>query len=148
MRNIFYLFIFSKLFSFDSSISDTFSCKVAVRPVCLIFKNVKGVRSITISAKKVGIEHELVFHFMLPNSISKRYRFRYQECEVLTPTFDEDDPENPISYVQAKPGVFYQMLQLLNNAPEVQITATHNLFSIRSYNKKVLEYKVGKVGSR
>ena len=76
-------------------------------------------------------EHELVFEIVLMNDITRVYRFRYVDCEVLSAVFDEDQ----CSYVRAKPRLFSQLLTHIYQSPEVCIEAGSDFFSVRSYHK-------------
>lgn len=76
-------------------------------------------------------EHELVFEIVLMNDITRTYRFRYVDCEVLSAVFDEQN----CSYVRAKPKLFSQLLTHIYQSPEVCFEAGADFFSVRSFHK-------------
>lgn len=78
-------------------------------------------------------EHELVFEIVLMNDITRTYRFRYLDCEVMSAVFDEEN----CSYVRAKPKLFSQLLNHIYQSPEVCMEAGNGVFSVRSFHKAV-----------
>lgn len=76
-------------------------------------------------------EHELVFEIVLTNDIIRTYRFRYQDCEVMSAVFDEDS----CSYARAKPKLFVQLLNHIYQSPEICIEAGASSFSVRSFHR-------------
>lgn len=80
-----------------------------------------------------GSEHELVFEIVLMNDITRTYRFRYVDCEVMSAVFDEEH----CSYVRAKPKLFSQLLNHIYQSPEVCMEAGAGVFSVRSFHKAV-----------
>lgn len=78
-------------------------------------------------------EHELVFEIVLMNDVTRTYRFRYVDCEVMSAVFDEEQ----CSYVRAKPKLFSQLLNHIYQSPEVCMEAGAGVFSVRSFHKAV-----------
>jgi hypothetical protein len=76
-------------------------------------------------------EHELVFEIVLTNDITRTYRFRYQDCEVMSAVFDED----ACSFLRAKPKLFVQLLTHIYQSPEISMEAGADFFSVRSFHK-------------
>jgi hypothetical protein len=76
-------------------------------------------------------EHELVYEIVLNNDIVRTYRFRYQDCEVMSAVFDEDS----CSYVRAKPKLFVQLFTHIYQSPEICIEAGMGTFSVRSFHR-------------
>lgn len=76
-------------------------------------------------------EHELVFEIILMNDITRTYRFRYQDCEVMSAVFDEDN----CSYIRAKPSLFIQLFNHIYQSPEISMEIEKNKFSVRSFHK-------------
>jgi hypothetical protein len=76
-------------------------------------------------------EHELVFEIVLTNDITRTYRFRYQDCEVMSAVFDED----ACSFLRAKPKLFVQLLNHIYQSPEICMEAGADFFSVRSFHK-------------
>ncbi|KAJ1396761.1 Rad9/Ddc1, partial [Ochromonadaceae sp. CCMP2298] len=69
------------------------------QPACAIFRSLKGVRLLRLRAARVGAEHELSFELLMINGVSRTYRLRYVDCEVLSAVFHEQD----CSYIKASP---------------------------------------------
>eukprot|EP00600_Ochromonadales_sp_CCMP1393_P008173 CAMPEP_0174959908 /NCGR_PEP_ID=MMETSP0004_2-20121128/3426_1 /TAXON_ID=420556 /ORGANISM="Ochromonas sp., Strain CCMP1393" /LENGTH=151 /DNA_ID=CAMNT_0016208255 /DNA_START=196 /DNA_END=649 /DNA_ORIENTATION=- len=109
----------------------TFSCKVGVKSLCAIFRSLKGIRLVKMSAQLVsGVDHELVFELLLMNGVTARTDCdRYNDCEVMSAVFDE----NECSYIRANPKLFSSLLQHIHQSPEVCVEAAADYFSIRSY---------------
>jgi hypothetical protein len=72
------------------------------QPACAIFRSLKGVRLLRLRAAQVGGgEHELSFELIMTNGVTRTYRLRYVDCEVLSAVFHETD----CSYIKANPKV-------------------------------------------
>lgn len=103
-----------------------------LQPICVIFRSLKGMRQLKMRAGMVDeSEHELVFEIVLMNDITRTYRFRYVDCEVLSAVFDEAN----CSYLRAKPKLFSQLLTHIYQSPEVCFEAGSDYFSVRSFHK-------------
>jgi hypothetical protein len=101
------------------------------QPICAIFRNIKNVRSIRLTASHTGSEHELAFEMHLSNGITRTHRFRYMDCEIMNALFEEED----CSCLRAKPKVFAQILDHLHQSPEVAVETSATSFSVRSFHK-------------
>jgi hypothetical protein len=98
----------------------------------MIFRSLKGIRQLKIHAGVVDeADHELVFEFELANKITRTYRFRYLDCEVMSAVFHEEN----CSVVRAKPKLFAQLLAHIHQSPEVLIDAGADSFTVRSFHK-------------
>ena len=115
------------------------------QPVCVIFRSgLKHVRNIRIFAAAVPtslndpstiLDHELVFEMQLQNDITRTYRFRYADCEIISAVFDEEEPG--CSFLRARPKVFAQLLNHIHHSPEVCISASADGFAVNSYHQQL-----------
>lgn len=98
----------------------------------MIFRTLKGMKLLRIRAGMAdSAEHELVFEIVLTNDITRTYRFRYQDCEIMNAIFDEEH----CSYLRAKPKLFVQLLSHLYQSPEICMDATAGTFLVRSHHR-------------
>lgn len=83
------------------------------------------------AARVDASEHELVFEIVLVNDITRTYRFRYQDCEVMSAVFDEDS----CNYIRAKPKLFVQLLTHIYQSPEICLEIGADSFNVRSFHR-------------
>ena len=98
----------------------------------MIFRSLKSIKLLRISACTFdNVDHELIFELVQQNEITRKYRFRYYDCEVMSAVFDE----RSCSSVQAKPKLFAQLLGHIHQSPEVSLLAGPEFFNVRSFHK-------------
>ena len=112
----------------------SFSCKLSVKPICAILKNLRNVLYLIIRAETIGSEHDLVFEARYGNGLKRTHRFSYQDCDIISALFDEDTS----SYLQSEPKVFTQLLDHIYQSPEIIVDASSNTFRVRSFHSEQL----------
>lgn len=109
---------------------DTFSCKLNVKPVCAILKNIKNINGMSIRSVVTGSEHELIFEVRVTNGMIRTHKFSYQDSDMINALFDEDSA----SFLQSEPKVFIQLFEHMYQSPEVIIGASEHNFTVRSFH--------------
>lgn len=108
-----------------------FLCKLPIKPIAAIFKNLKRVIQLTISLQDASHEQpEITFEFLLDNGIRKIHQFFYQDDVSLRVTFDE----NEISQLTAEPKIFSRLLEHIQHSHEVSIEINDNGFRLKSFH--------------
>lgn len=125
----------------DSS-SSSFTCKVPIRPITQLFKNLKQIRHLTLFANQRNSEHFLTFEWSFFNGISKINAFHFMDSEVLNAIFDE----NSCSFVKMKPKLMIQLFEHLSLASKLQgevlLIASASNFSVKSYHSPELQLEL------
>ena len=112
------------------------------QPICVLFRNIKAMKSLKVFAQKVEADHELVFEALLYNDIVRTYRFRYWDCEVMSAVFRGGEH---CSCLTAKPTVFSQLMIHLQQAPEISVEAGEGTFVCRSFHKPNAMMSAGRI---
>jgi len=116
---------------------DCISFKLAVKPLCLTLKHLKGIDSLNITILTKGIEHLFNMNLTLTNSIKRKHRFHFTDVPSYNVLFDDTEA----SYVKASPKIFLRILEHIPSSPEIYIHADANNFKVQSRNTIGLETK-------
>jgi hypothetical protein len=108
--------------------TSSFSCKLPTKLVCLFFRNLKKIQSLIIYQRIENIESQLVFKFISSDGVERTHILTYQDCDILNAVFNEEQ----CNVLQSQPKVFTELIDHLNQAPEIMIEANANNFFIKS----------------
>jgi hypothetical protein len=111
--------------------TEEFSCKIPIKPVHTIFRNLKSMRKLTITSSIESGEHGLTFQFLYINGIKRSHRFVIQESGIVRALFDEESA----SYLQSEPKVFMQLFHHVHQSSEIAVEAFAEEFHMRSYHR-------------
>eukprot|EP01038_Epipyxis_sp_PR26KG_P006974 gene6974-9534_t len=117
------------------SSTKSFTGQLSVKLLCTIFRNMKNVISLNISAIQQLSNHELIFEFILNNGIKRIHKFQYQDCEIMNAVFNNGE-DTAVSSMQASPKVFIQLLDHIHQSHEVLIEVAPGRFIIKSFHKE------------
>ena len=107
----------------------TFSCKLLIKAISTIFKNIKKIQNINIYQRNINnTEEQMVFEIALIDGVKRSYYFTYQECEILNAICDGHNSTS----LQTQPKVFTELIDYLHQSPEILIDASKTSFSLKS----------------
>lgn len=107
-----------------------FCCKVQLKVLCSMMKNIRNVKSLKVRAQIIDSEHELVFEMSMASSLKRTYRFLYSDCDIISVAFDDESA----SQIKADPKVFIKLLEHIHLSQEISIIADENTFKIKSFH--------------
>lgn len=104
-----------------------------LQPICAILRNLKSIQHVTIRAQSsVNAGHELVFEMAVSSGFTRRHKFYYGDCEIMSAIFDEE----VASHLRCEPKVFTQLLDHFYQSPEISIEAASNFFQVKSFHQE------------
>jgi len=128
--------------------AETFACKVSLKQLCSVCKNLRHVEKLTIRAEKIGKTFDLVLEMLAADTgIVRTHRFKYSDCDVLSAIFDDEGA----SSLKAPNKVFEQFMGNMYQSPEIAVIPGRDEFVVRSHHsagdapneaKKTLETKM------
>ena len=122
---------------------DCFSCKVSLKQLCSVCKNLRHVEVLTIRAERIpGGAFDLVLEMRSAGTgIVCTHRFKYSDCDVLSAIFDDEGA----STLKCPHKIFDQVLNNVYQSPEIAITASHSEFKVRSHHSPANEAQSGEI---
>jgi hypothetical protein len=119
---------------FDHSSSlNNFCCKVPIKPLEKIFKNLKAISTLTLTVQTTnGNRHELIFEMACTGGMTRKHRFGYSDCDLMTAVFDEE----VASHLRCAPKVFVSLLDHFYHSAELSIEASPSGFRVKSYHQQ------------
>ena len=116
-----------------NSTLNTFCCKVPIKPLGYIFKNLKAISTLTITVQTSnGNRHELIFEMLCTTGVVRKHKFGYSDCDLMTAVFDEEIA----SHLRCAPKVFGSMLDHFYHCAELSIEASPSGFRVKSYHQQ------------
>ena len=112
---------------------DTFSCRVNLRQLCAVCKNLsKTSERVTIRAESAADNsYQLVVEMQSKDTgILRLHRLQYSDCEVIDAVFEDQGA----SRLQASNKIFNQMLSNMYQSPEIAVLPTQDEFKVRSFH--------------
>jgi hypothetical protein len=102
----------------------------------MMFKNLKPIKSLTISAVKKSARDSdffLSFEWVLNNGIIRTNNFFYEDCEIMNAIFDDSDDH--CSFIKIRSKLMLQLLEHLSHSRsyEILLTPSSSSFSVHSY---------------
>jgi len=116
---------------------ESFSFKLAVKPLCMTLKHLKGIDGLNITIMMKGIEHLFNMDLGLINGIKRKHKFHYTDVQSYNVVFQENDA----NYIKASPQTFARILEHIPSSPEINIYADHNNFKVQSHSRLGSESK-------
>ena len=108
-----------------------FTCKVQLRPLCAVCKNLRNVELLTLRAERLADTYDLVLEMKTTETgIMRTHRFKYNDCEVLSAIFDDES----MSSLKSSHKIFDQILSNMFQSPEIAISPTQTDFKVRSHH--------------
>lgn len=108
---------------------ESFSFKLAVKPLCTTLKHLKGIDGLNITIMTKGIEHLFNMNLNLNNGIRRKHKFHF----VDVPSYNVEFNDSDVNYVKASPKIFSKILDHIPSSPEIFIYADPNNFKVQSH---------------